>query len=108
MSLADAAIKKSNILNDNDTEILEKAVERIVPEDNFDKWYCGVVENKEEEYVKVGDYFNCWVLKASILSNIEFLRSIKMKLYDITTEHKRLDKRIEELMLRSNTNLEKL
>lgn len=108
MSLADEAIKKSNILNENETVILEDAVERNIPEDNFDKWFCGVLENKEEEYVKVGDYFDCWVLKSSILSNIQFLQNVKMKLYDITNEHRRLDKKIEELMLRSNANLEKL
>jgi len=111
MSLADEAIKKSNILDEEETDILEEALDKIIPDEennNFDRWFCSVLENKEEEYATIRDYFDCWVLKASILSNIEFLKSIKMKLYDITKEHKKLDKRIEELMLKSNANLEKL
>ena len=108
MSLADEAIIKSGILDRYDTTALENVLNQDIPDDAFDRWFCCMVENKTEDFAKNSDYFNCWALKASILSNIEFLKDVKMKIYNITKEHQRLDKQIERLMLKSNANLEKI
>ena len=109
-SLADEAIKSTDILKSKNTEPLEEALDRTVPEGDADKskWFCSILENKEADYATVQDYFDCWVLKASILTNIEFLKEVKMQLYTIAKEHKRLDEKIQNLMLKSNVNLKKL
>jgi len=111
MSLADKAIRESNILEEENTSALVQAIDKIAPfedESNFDKWFCSVLEAKEENFATERDYFDCWVMKASILSNIHFLKQIKSQLYTITKEHERLDKKINTLLLKSNANLKKL
>ena len=107
MSLADEALLKSDIFS-KDTSPLEEALEKNISIKDFDKWFCAVLENKEQNFVNQSDYFNCWVSKASILSNINFLKDLKMKIYNITQEHKRLDEKIEQLLLKNSIGLNKL
>ncbi len=108
--MADEMIKSSKFLEKNieNTLPLEEAVEKDVPstEKSFSKWFCGVVENKETEFVQSSDYFDCWALKANTLANIEFLKNIKVKVYELTKEHKRVDEKIQKLLIQNNANLQ--
>lgn len=108
--MADEIIRSSQFLqiNKSNTAALEEAIEKEVPssEKSFSKWFCGVVENKETNFVKPSDYFDCWALKASTLANIQFLKSCKFTLFELAKEHKRVDEKIQTLLAKNNTNLQ--
>jgi hypothetical protein len=110
--MADDILKSTQFLKKNihNTLPLEEAIERDIPskEKSFSKWFCGVIENKEDDFVQPSDYFDCWALKANTLANIEFLKNIKYKVFELTKEHRRVDEKIQNLLMENNKNLQDL
>lgn len=109
MSIADIEILKSKILQQNNTFPLMEALNTDsssgVDENSRLHWFCNILENKTVDVIDDRNFFDCWAMKASILANIMFLRETKMELYNLTQEHKKVDTKINNLLLQNARNL---